>query len=261
MFNFQKKLITLFFVLFITTNLIYTNGLSQTNLRVFFDKFVSTDIATLSFADNTIRRHILVNLEGYDISNAKLAFYYANSDGLYSDEYIANGNFHVEVDGNVVGTYTNVVNQIFERDTLEINSYVLGKDSILISFINDVIHPADAIAISGVDLIINGTTSIKVFEEGQVIPDFNLSQNYPNPFNPSTTIKYSLRKPDRVILQIYDLLGNHIKNLKNEYQISGNYEVNWDGKNELGEKVASGTYIYNIKVGNIIISKKMLLIK
>ena len=95
----------------------------------------------------------------------------------------------------------------------------------------------------------NMPTSLRVF------------QNYPNPFNPNTMIKYNLVKDLHVRITIYDLLGNTIKNLFEGSHVSGSKSIQWDGTNNNGHRVSSGTYIYNIEAGNIIHTAKMVLIK
>jgi hypothetical protein len=76
--------------------------------------------------------------------------------------------------------------------------------------------------------------------------EFSLSQNYPNPFNPTTTIKYALKQRVQVSLKIYDLLGQHVRTLVNDEENAGFKEVVWDGKNDFGQAVASGVYLYRM---------------
>ena len=64
---------------------------------------------------------------------------------------------------------------------------------------------------------------------------YNLKNNYPNPFNPSTNISYSLSKENFITITVYDLIGNKIKLLVNDYKSIGNHTVNWNGVNEKGE--------------------------
>ncbi len=79
-------------------------------------------------------------------------------------------------------------------------------------------------------------------------PDkFILFQNYPNPFNPITSISYSLPEKGRVILKIYNILGNEIKIIENAAKGSGFYTSNWDGTNKYGTNVTSGIYIYHLE--------------
>lgn len=91
--------------------------------------------------------------------------------------------------------------------------------------------------------------------------EFALEQNYPNPFNPSTTIKWQIPKAAFVTLKIYDLLGKEIKTLVNEAQVNGIYQAVWIGDNNSGKKVSSGIYFYQLRSGDFVETKKMLLIK
>lgn len=98
-----------------------------------------------------------------------------------------------------------------------------------------------------------------------VLPNkYGLDQNFPNPFNPSTKIKYHVPKNGRVNLEIFNLLGQKIKTLVDGEVNSGIYEKIWDGKDQQGNFVASGIYIYQLKVKGReagIFTKKMLLLK
>jgi hypothetical protein len=91
--------------------------------------------------------------------------------------------------------------------------------------------------------------------------EFGLSQNHPNPFNPVTEIDYTLKKPARVTLQIYNVRGQQVKTLVNEYQSTGFYGIVWDGKNAEGKKVASGIYFYRLEVNGASQTKRMVLLK
>jgi len=98
--------------------------------------------------------------------------------------------------------------------------------------------------------------------ENQWLPvSFNLFQNYPNPFNPSTIISYAIPQSTNVHVAIYDMLGREIKTLVNNDQNAGVYSITWNGENNYGNKVSSGTYIYRINAGEFVQARKMLLIK
>ncbi|MCK6622068.1 MAG: T9SS type A sorting domain-containing protein [Calditrichaceae bacterium] len=77
--------------------------------------------------------------------------------------------------------------------------------------------------------------------------EFELLQNYPNPFNPETTIRYSLPVAAKVELSIYNLLGQKIRRLAVAQQAAGRYQVQWDGRSDGGNAVASGLYFYRLK--------------
>lgn len=92
--------------------------------------------------------------------------------------------------------------------------------------------------------------------------DFKLQQNYPNPFNPSTTITFQLPLKKKVSLRIFDVLGKEVRTLINDEEYAlGTHQVVWDGRNNHGEPVGSGTYIYRLEFGNFAKSMKMLLVK
>jgi hypothetical protein len=105
-------------------------------------------------------------------------------------------------------------------------------------------------------------------EEEEIKPEgFYLFQNYPNPFNPSTKIKYTIPaslNPSEggtlVRLAIYDVLGNEIATLINEEKQPGTYEVEFSPESSI-KNPASGVYFYQLKAGNFVDTKKMLLLK
>lgn len=103
--------------------------------------------------------------------------------------------------------------------------------------------------------------SVTKIVEANSISGYQLYQNYPNPFNAQTTISYRIPESGHVSLIIYNMLGRRIKTLVHKNQSAGFYEVTWDGKNELGERVPSGFYLYNIKTRESSIGNKMLIMK
>jgi hypothetical protein len=105
-----------------------------------------------------------------------------------------------------------------------------------------------------------GTTGIK--EPGNIIPaDFYVYQNYPNPFNPSTTIKYNIPQSSNVSVKIYNMLGQEVKTLFTGSLTAGVHNSIWNGDNNFGTKVASGTYILMVKYNSQFQVKKMILLK
>jgi len=114
---------------------------------------------------------------------------------------------------------------------------------------------------------------------------FELEQNYPNSFNPTTTIPFRVKSlefrepvhttrekvvhgsrfvvhgPSHTTLTIYNVLGQKVRTLVDKDRMLGNYQVDWDGKDETGKEVASGVYFYKLKVENFEKTKKMLLIR
>lgn len=86
--------------------------------------------------------------------------------------------------------------------------------------------------------------------------ELKLYQNYPNPFNPATTINYQLPANEKVVLKIYNLLGEEIATLVNGNQLAGIHSVNFNAA-----RYSSGIYFYSIRTNNLTVTKKMLLVK
>ncbi|MDA3871889.1 MAG: T9SS type A sorting domain-containing protein [Candidatus Marinimicrobia bacterium] len=89
-----------------------------------------------------------------------------------------------------------------------------------------------------------------------IVTDFKLFQNFPNPFNPITTISYSIPEKSKVIITVYNLLGQRVTTLVNKNQLAGTYSVKWNASTK-----ASGIYFYQIKTDNFTDVKKCILIK
>lgn len=139
--------------------------------------------------------------------------------------------------------------------------FYFPEDSASFAIILNQNGDAEAINAEIFETYLNYTpTGIKV-SENPLIKDFHLFQNYPNPFNPQTTIKYSLNVSAKVKLTIYNTMGEVIKTLVDEQEGPGVKEVRWDGVNNNGKKVASGMYLYTLKVNNRSEFGKMVLLK
>ena len=93
-----------------------------------------------------------------------------------------------------------------------------------------------------------------------------LLPNYPNPFNPETWIPYRLAEDGFVTLTIYDLGGQVVRTLNVGHRIASAYEsrskaIHWDGRNALGEEVASGVYFYHLSAGDYSATRRMVILK
>jgi hypothetical protein len=112
-------------------------------------------------------------------------------------------------------------------------------------------------------------TLVSVEPDETVVTEFKLEQNYPNPFNPTTKIKYTIpaspksspKERTLVIMKIYDILGNEVATLVNEEQEPGVYEVEFNVAQVSRPEITSGVYFYQLKAGEFIQTKKMLLLK
>jgi hypothetical protein len=111
-------------------------------------------------------------------------------------------------------------------------------------------------------LVLSGTAD--TVSEVEIVYGFKLEQNYPNPFNPSTKISWQSPVDSWQTLKIYDVLGNEVETLVDEYKPAGTYELSW-----YAEGLSSGVYFYQLKVADpessleqgFVKTKKMLLIR
>jgi len=98
--------------------------------------------------------------------------------------------------------------------------------------------------------------------ENNPIPRTNqLYGNYPNPFNPETTVRYQIAQSTNVQVTIYNILGEKVKTLINAVQNEGQHEIQWKGRNDQGQGVASGVFIVELKAGEFTQRQKVMLIR
>ncbi len=112
-------------------------------------------------------------------------------------------------------------------------------------------------------IIQNDALVASVDENPGIVPgEFTLQQNYPNPFNPSTIIRFSISRVDqggRVSLRIFNVLGQEVRTLlDNAPAQAGTYELTWDGRDDSGRVLASGVYLYQLTVGSVSQTKRMV---
>ena len=111
------------------------------------------------------------------------------------------------------------------------------------------------------EAVILEPTSQAISLKSTVPTDFALEQNAPNPFNPETQIEYRLPKDAHVRLDIYNILGERVVTLVDEYETAGARTVTWNGLDQNGLHVPSGIYFYSIRTGDFVATKKMVLAK
>lgn len=145
-----------------------------------------------------------------------------------------NGNFHLLQNAQAVDAGTNLVLPIVFED------------------LDRIPRPQG----NGFDIGCYEHSSVTSVVEEQMPEGFILYQNYPNPFNPRTVIGYQLSVSGKVTLSVFDLLGNRVVTLVDDYTPAGNYEVTF---NSAG--LSSGVYFYQLSVGDLKTTKSMLLIK
>ncbi len=98
-------------------------------------------------------------------------------------------------------------------------------------------------------------------DETSLPTDFVLLQNFPNPFNPETRITFQLSRSGYAELAVFNLMGERVRTLVAAPMSAGAHSVQWDGRDERGERLASGAYVYRLKAGGFEQSKTMLLMK
>ena len=97
--------------------------------------------------------------------------------------------------------------------------------------------------------------------DNQIVELKNSVRNHPNPFNPETMIEYCIKEDSKVLIEIYNIKGQKVKTLVNEFKEAGYHSVIWNGKDSNCKPVASGIYFYRMKTDNYQKIRKMILIK
>jgi len=120
-----------------------------------------------------------------------------------------------------------------------------------------------------IQLSVTGQTNVVVSvasRQHESLPEaFALHANVPNPLqasaNPSTTIKYDLAAATEVRIEIFDILGRHVRTLVNQRQAAGRYAVSWDGRDENDLLVSNGVFIYQLRTEKFMQSRKMTMLR
>ena len=116
---------------------------------------------------------------------------------------------------------------------------------------------AQLVNVTTADLVMNSQGASSEISSS----DVSIGQNYPNPFNPSTRISYTLKKDAQIRLTVFDIAGREISMLVHQYQTKGTYAVTWNSSENRWGQLASGTYFARLQVGDIVVTRKMLLTK
>lgn len=103
------------------------------------------------------------------------------------------------------------------------------------------------------------TTEVQLLHAA--VADFALHANYPNPFNPSTTITFTVATPSRANIRVYSLTGELVRTIVDEQLQPGNYSARWNGRDDNGSLVESGTYLYHMTAGKFSSTRRMVLVK
>ena len=166
--------------------------------------------------------------------------------------------------GELIGSFDNVTytkENLFQYDNISYRVNTEGIDSRTVKLklnIDDNFSPGYSLSDKYSDeTVLMKTNSREISFQGSIkVESYDLAQNYPNPFNPSTTIKYQIPEDGMVTLKIYDVLGKEVKTLVNEQKPVGRYVVKFDATD-----LATGVYIYRLRVNDFVSVKKMVLMK
>ncbi|MCK9281312.1 MAG: S8 family serine peptidase [Melioribacteraceae bacterium] len=152
-----------------------------------------------------------------------------------------------------------------ENDTLKVIAYsfknetISSEDGLLFKLLKGKI--IKLVDLKAADRFGN-QVEVEYSNDDIVLPtDFILYQNYPNPFNPETTIRFALPEKANVEIAIYNILGQRVKLFNKENSPAGYHVIKWNSRNDHNVQLASGVYIYQIKAGNYVNQKKMILLK
>ncbi|MEW6051732.1 MAG: FlgD immunoglobulin-like domain containing protein [Candidatus Zixiibacteriota bacterium] len=180
--------------------------------------------------------------------------------GIEHDALFVDG--AVELDGEIqvkrLFGYTPQLGDVFEILT---GLAISGEFDTIIVANNEVEYEA-TYEENRVLLTVIALNPTSIDDESNNLPNaFSLAQNYPNPFNPTTTISFSLPRASDVKIEIFNIVGQRIASLIGGTMQAGEHHVEWDGQTDSGQSAATGVYFYRLQAGNLIDTKKMLLLK
>ncbi len=240
----------------ITSNIIRTLGTADKDIFFGVMSFTRTDIAQALIAKKNAGKNVrgLIN----DVSGSVLttlttagvdAFAASHTvvKGIFHHKYAVIDPFNDDSDPMVI-TGSHNWSSNAENDNDE-NTLIIHSGTIARQYVQEF---AKRYKESG------GTGAILNVEkmEGILPTDFSLSQNFPNPFNPTTKISFSVKHSGLSTVKVYDLLGREIATLVNDNLAAGKYTIEWKGTS-----LASGVYFYQMRSGDFIATKKMILQK
>lgn len=199
------------------------------------------------------------NLNSFVDQSVKLAFAHRYSTGGHKvklDDIAISSLANTAPDPDLIGFKIFRDNEVIAQIDANVNSYTdnNGCDGYHLYYITAIYTNGESVASN---FVYTSTSE----DNGTLPKSTTLFANYPNPFNPSTTIAFDLAKDQNVCLEIYNLKGQKVKTLVNEYKKAGTYHLLWNGKNDSNTNVGSGIYFYRIKSGNYTSTGKMILMK
>ncbi len=147
------------------------------------------------------------------------------------------------------------------KESIDLTSYLGQQIKLRFVLKSDGYVAADGWYVDDINIIAFEFVSTGTEPITEVVKNYSLEQNYPNPFNPSTKISWQSPVDSWQTLKIYDVLGNEVATLVDEYKPSGKYEVEFSAKGGDAYDLPSGVYFYTLQAGNYLNTKKMILLK
>ena len=204
--------------------------------------------------------HHFLTIENFEpvpvvYSNVEVWVYNDNSDGHVDD---------LDTFDIPIGTLSSQVPPIIELaafadTTFDLEPFIPETYDLFIADQANSCHPAglSEMAVGEAPVVVTGIGD----KETPGMAKFDLMPSYPNPFNPATTIAYVIPSDGLVRLDIYDVNGRHIVSLVNASQTEGRHSIEWDGRDESGELLASGSYFARLEFEGVVRSRTMVLLK
>ena len=270
----------------------YVLSFEENNLGTWFDFNADSNwfVPDLNLSDNSMFKWFVysMDLNGSNSFSDSSVFYtdeFPESPGSFSTVYPLNQSVHDQseiefiwnrpLDPDPIETlHYQVIFTTTYEDWLSLTNFISSEiieedTSIILQLENDSRYYWGVMVTDsdGFSLLSNDSLPQELIIGNLNISDFNfpskfsLYQNYPNPFNPVTKIKYDIANQGNVSLSIYDIKGRKIISLVNKQQEAGTYSVLWNGRNDFGENLPGGLYIYRIQSGSFLSTKKLLYIK
>lgn len=219
-----------------------------------------SDSPTIYYYDNTdswLESAFSLDLSG---GPASMSFFYKGSlqsdrDYLYVEASTDGGSTWDQISDGISG-----VEFSFVQHEVSLNDYI-GESDVKVRFhlVTDGSGRRDGINIDDVSIV---WTTTGVDDDREILPSsISLNQNYPNPFNPSTQLSFSIPTKGQVDLAVYDLLGRKVNSVISAVMEPGAHEAEWNGKDQSGNDVASGIYLYRLQFEGTNLVKMMTLLR
>jgi Ca-activated chloride channel family protein len=254
---------------------IYTEDSIFVKIKELYRKTILPPLKQLSMNFGTF--------DAFDVHPTRLPLMYASDQLTLTGRFSLTGSFPIYLKGIVDGTPFSIGNQVgFDKSdtsTVAISRY-WGAQKIksLLSLIESIGEAKElvdqVIELSIKFSVLSPYTAFLVVEpqanppgtsvkEEQLLPtEYVLEQNFPNPFNLASTIRYFIPYNQTFIsITVYDILGRKVRTLIAQSSAIGRFEITWDGKDDAGNTVPSGVYIYRLQAGQVQKAKTMMLLK